>query len=507
MGEGSVFDDMMWRDAYPVAVVLKKGLRMNVVLFVGEDTGRHQGCYGDPYAHTPHIDRLAAQGCRFTNAFSTAPVCAPSRSTLVTGQYACKIGSHHMRSMLKVPPRLFTEELRAAGYYVNWANKTDFNFQPPQGFTDTPSDWIAELERGRIPRQPFLLYFNFEGTHESAMWPDGAQPGREPPVGETGVDASRFAGLNVPPYLPDTPTSRASLVRYYDRLHQQDACLGRILSALDANGLADSTIVIYMSDHGRGLCREKRWLYEAGIHLPLVIRAPGMLQPGSTREDLVSWVDLAPTLHALPGLDIPARYDGRIFLGPRTQPEPACVFAHRDRMDGCFDCSRAARTRRHLYIRNDFPGIPWAQSLRYMETSPVTRELRELNAAGNLSFPTDLFMQTTKPAEELYDTAADPHCVFNLAGRADHAEILRMLRDRVEQWRVQIADKGRIPEESLIAQDVIADQRAEYDSRVGLLPERLRHGGIFDVVRQMPAAARPPSPQIISSHTPGSTCA
>lgn len=454
--------------------------RPNIVLFVGEDTGRHQGCYGDTYARTPNIDRLAAEGCRFANAFSTAPVCAPSRSAMITGQYASKMGSHHMRSTLIDPPKLFTEELREGGYFVNWANKTDFNFEPPESFTDVASEWVDELEQGQVPQQPFLLYYNFGPTHESRMWPPGAEPGAEPPAPEPGEDAALYEGLPVPPYLPDTPTTRASLVRYYQRLEEQDAMLGRVLDGLEQNGLADQTIVLYFTDHGRGLCREKRWLYEAGFHLPLIARGPG-IDAGTIREDLVSWVDIAPTLHALAGLDVPERYDGRVFLGPDTQPEPPCVFAARDRMDECFDRVRAARDRRYLYLRNDFPHLPWAQRLRYMETSPVTREMRQLHAKGELPFPADRYMQPVKPSEELYDTVDDPHCVFNLADRPDHAHVLDRLRQQVRQWTARIGDRGYVSEQQLIDDGVITDRlHAEYAPRVGTLPEPLRGDGVYD---------------------------
>ncbi|MEM6334728.1 MAG: sulfatase [Planctomycetota bacterium] len=465
---------------------------LNFIFLQGEDTGRHQGCYGDPFAHTPHLDRLAAQGTRFTNAFSPAPVCAPSRSATVTGQHAVKHGAHLMRSCVTAPPRLFTQELIDAGYTVNWTNKTDFNFTPPDAFATQRSDWLAQLEQGQRPDGPFFFYFNYPFTHESGMWPAGTEPNignNLPPIGplpDPGVPdiaEDTLARIPVPPYLPDTPTTRASLFRYYRHLADQDAYVGRVLAALDHAGLADSTVVVYFSDHGRGLVREKRWLYEAGIHMPLIVRAPAhtdLAPPATVRDDLVSWVDLAPTVLALAGIDIPQNYDGRFFLGPNTQPEPDCVFAARDRMDEGTDRLRAARDRRHLYIRNDFADRPYAQRLWYMELSPVTRELRELHAAGKLTPQQSLWFATEKPNEELYDTATDPHCLTNLADNPAHADTLARLRQATADWQDRTNDLGLHSEHELITAGIIEDQRDAFAARVVHdLPEPLNPNGRF----------------------------
>ncbi|MEM9251429.1 MAG: sulfatase [Planctomycetota bacterium] len=475
---------------------------LNFILLQGEDTGRHQGCYGDPFAHTPHLDRLAAQGTRFTNAFSTAPVCSPSRSAMVSGQFQFRYGAHLHRCLVTSPPRLFTHELIDAGYTVNWSNKTDFNFAELGDFATERTDWLAQLEQGQLPDKPFFFYYNFSPTHESGMWPPGTkygEPGADgdnngpiPEPGIPGITDDTLARIPVPPYLPDTLTVRAALFRYYRALADQDAYFGRLLDALDATGLADNTVVIYLSDHGRGLVREKRWCYEAGIHMPLIVRAPehtGLAPAGSVRDDLVSWVDLAPTLHALAGLSIPDRYDGRVFLGPDTQPEPDCVFAGRARMDAADDRVRAARDRRFLYTRNDCPDIPYAQRNLYMEVSPVTRNVRELHAAGRLDEPQSLWMATEKPVEELYDAAADPHCINNLAANPAQADTLARLRQAVVDWQDGIDDLGRRSESDLIESGVIADQRAACQGRVlDDMPKHLNPGGIYNT-RYMPDRA------------------
>lgn len=454
----------------------------NIILLVGEDTGRHQRCYGDRFAHTPNIDRLASEGCLYTNACSTAPVCAPSRSTLVMGQFANKMGSHHMRSTLLDPPRLFTHELADAGYHVNWANKTDFNFEPPADFTHEASDWITALEQGNYPKnKPFFYYFNFGMTHESGMWPDGCKGNPLTHVDEPCVDPKLTEGITVPPYLPDTAIVRSELYRYYQKLNEQDTQIGRVLDALDQQGLADNTIVIYLTDHGRGQVREKRWLYEAGIHLPLIIRAPGVTTPASFCEELVSWVDIAPTILSLAGIDIPKDYDGRVFLGENKQSEPQSIFAARDRMDECFDRVRAARSRRFLYLKNDFPQLPWAQRLRYMEIMPATRQIRQMHVDGQLQYPANLFMQETKPAEELYDVVADPHCVHNLAGDDRYAQTLDAHRKELTDWIVRIKDKGYTTERKLIEMGLVQDRLDnEYALRIEPLTEPTRKSGVYD---------------------------
>jgi arylsulfatase A-like enzyme len=250
---------------------------------------------------------------------------------------------------------------------------------------------------------------------------------------------------------------------------------------VDQQGLAENTIVIYMTDHGRGMPREKRWLYEAGIHLPLIIRAPGITVASSFCEELVSWVDMAPTLLSLADIDIPAAYDGRVFLGDSKQPEPDCIFAARDRMDECFDRVRASRSRQHLYLRNEFPQRPWAQRLRYLEIIPATRQMRQMHAQGKLGWPANLFMQATKPAEELYDVIADPHCIHNLAANENVSDALSFHRQQVSQWTEQINDKGFTSERELIAQGTVENRLDdEYSSRIAPLPPETRMGGTYD---------------------------
>ncbi|TVR49297.1 MAG: sulfatase [Puniceicoccaceae bacterium] len=473
--------------------------RPNILLLVAEDTGRHHGCYGHDYADTPSLDRLAAEGCRYDRAFSHSPVCAPSRSALLTGMHPWTFGTHQMRSTLVKPPRLFTQELQDAGYRVLWPTKTDFNFTPPDGFAETDVPW---LDRGELPvgDQPFLAFWNFGVTHESGAWDKVEDKSQDlesrwrdlPP--ERRHDPARAP---VPPYLPDTPGVRLEIARHFDNLTVQDIQVGRALEVLEKSGAADNTIVIYLSDHGRGLCREKRWCYEAGLHLPLIVRWPGRIKPGSVNDDLVAWVDLAPTLLALAGAPVPEHYQGRVFLGPDQAPPPPFVFSGRDRMDEQFDRIRTCRSPRFHYIRNFYPQLPYMQRNRYMESGLTTRDLREGRAAGTLTPAQAAFMADTKPVEELYDTAADPHCVENLAGDSAHHDALRRHRAALEAFLDKHGDLGAVPESELIARGLVTDRLTnEYRPRIAPLPGRFRIGNGDTVLTAEEAVERyGPSPE------------
>ncbi len=465
--------------------------RPNFILLIGEDAGRALGCYGDSDARTPNLDRLAAEGCRYDNAFSTAPVCAPSRCTLVTGQYAWSIGAHHMRSTLLSPPRLFTELLRENGYYVNWENKTDFNFDPPQAFADDRKPWLDDLRNNRLPDQPFFLYHNVHITHESTMW-------ASPWDGHGAVQdrlASRHllspdqqvdpATVRVPAYLPDTPEVRTNIARFYEAQALADRQIGQVLEALDRSPHRDNTVVIYLTDHGRGLIREKRWLYGAGIHLSLVIRWPEGIEAGSVSDELVSWVDIAPTVLSLAGIDRPATMHGRVFLGPRKDPPREYVFAGRDRMDEAFDRCRAVRDKRWHYIRNYYPQLPWCQRNAYMEHMETTQVVRQMNARGELNDAQRLWMAPTKPAEELYDALADRDMINNLAGDPDHAQTLIRMRQALDAEMARHGDLGELPERELIRRGLVKDRLDEFAARIEPLPEPLRVG-VERTVLEMP---------------------
>ncbi len=403
----------------------------------------------------------------------------PSRSGLVTGRYPWAIGTQHMRSTLLDPPRLFTHELRDAGVQVAWPTKTDFNFETPPGFADTTEDWLPTLADAP-PAGPALLYRNFEVTHESRVW--DLNPTGGPTYADTLAQLSAEelhdpAGAPVPAYLPDTPETRRDIARYHDNLRLQDRQIGGALDALDAAGIADDTLVIYLTDHGRGLPREKRWCYDAGIHLPLILRWPGVIEPGSVSDELVAWVDLAPTILSLMGVGVPTAYDGRVFLGDAKARPRDFVFAGRDRMDANFDHVRVARSRRHHYVRNGFPGLPWASHQWYMEHEPTFQAMRNLHAHGRLSADAAAFMAGSKPPEEFFDAEADPDCLRNLADDPAHHAELERHRDALDRFAADVPDLGLRDEEELIAEGLVADRLdAEYRPRIGTLPPAHRLG-------------------------------
>jgi N-sulfoglucosamine sulfohydrolase len=416
--------------------------RPNVLWIVADDMGFEIGAYGDPLARTPNIDRLAAEGVRFSNAFATAGVCAPSRAALITGSYATTIGAHHMRSIVggyqPVPPpdvKTFTEPLRAAGYFTSSLNKLDYQFS--DGFDGAPrTNWDQPngTYRERAPGQPFFAYVTLLDTHESQLFGDAA----------TETDP---AAVTVPPYLPDTPVVRRDLARHHDDVARLDAKVGELLARLDEDGLADQTVVVFLADNGRGLPREKRTVYDGGIHLPLIVRWPGHVAPGSVRDDLVSWIDLAPTVLALAGVARPAYLQGRVFLGDATEPEPEFVFAAADRHDEATDRIRAVRDRRYKYIRNHMPEQPYGQEIQFRELLGTMQEIRRLHDAGLLAPPADWFFRAPpKPLEELYDTAADPYEIENLAARPEHRERLARMRAAHDAWVAGSGDLGEIPE-------------------------------------------------------------
>lgn len=426
--------------------------RPNILWISLEDISPDLGCYGDAQAITPNIDGLAKQGARFTRAFTHAGVCAPSRSGLITGLHPTTIGTHFMRCK-GVPPahvKCFPEYLRAAGYYCTNDVKTDYNFDAPQTAWD--DNRAGAHWRNRPAKdQPFFCVINLTTTHESQIrLGERQQAARREKLSAS--EQHDPAKMVLPPYYPDTPIVRRDLANYYDNLTFTDKRVGEILRQLDDDGLANETIVFFWGDHGRGLPRGKRWLYDSGIRVPLVIRWPGKIAAESVRDDLVCFLDFAPTLLSLAGIARPAHLQGQVFLGDERATEREYIYGARDRMDETFDIIRAVRDKRFKYIRNYRPDLPYAQAISYMDEMPTMKEWRRLAAAKELVFPQTIFFEPTKPVEELYDTDIDPHEVHNLAEKPEYqAELLR-LRAAHEKWRKDTGDLGLIPEAVLMEQ-------------------------------------------------------
>jgi arylsulfatase A-like enzyme len=429
--------------------------RPNILWISFEDTNPFYGCYGDPVARTPNLDRLAADGCRWPLAFSTAGVCAPARSAVITGMYPISIGTHHMRTAhthaatpeLPTPysacvphyVKCFSEYLRAAGYYCTNNVKTDYQFDPPVTAWDELSV-TAHWRNRPDPRQPFFAVFNPTETHESGMWPEKCpKPTFDPKA------------MRLPPYFPDTPNVREAMARMYTHIENSDRYMGELLKQLEEDGLAENTIVFHWSDHGP-LPRGKRWPYDSGIRIPMIVRWPKHLQSGSVSDRLVSTVDLGPTVLSLCGVPVPPHIQGRAFLGSQEGAPREYVFASRDRYDEAYDMVRAARDKRFKYIRHLKPELPYQLWIPYLNRHPIQQEMWRLYLAGELNEPQSLMFQERRPVEELYDTQADPWEIRNLAGDPAYAADLARLRKALDTWMDDVGDLGRVPETEMVRQ-------------------------------------------------------
>ncbi|MBI4873559.1 MAG: sulfatase [Acidobacteria bacterium] len=431
----------------PRAVAQGKKLP-NVLWLTAEDNGPQWGCYGYPLVRTPNVDRLAAQGIRFTRAFSPAPVCSSSRSSFMTGMYSIATGAHHHRSHrgdgfhLPKGVRLVTDYFRDKGYFtcnigrdflpeLGGQGKTDFNFAVDGKPFD--GDQWSQRKSG----QPFFAHFNFQATHKGPAFPAARKQKRL-------IDPRK---VDLPPYYADHPVIRDEFANYLDCVNLLDHQVGLVLKKLEADGLADNTVVFFFGDNGRCLLRGKQWCYDAGVHVPLVVRWPGgPVSPGSIREDPVTLLDVMAASIAAAGVEIPRNMHGQPMFGPEAK-ERDYIFTQRDRCDMTLDRLRAVRTRNYNYIRNFMPEKPYTQHNDYIKASyPAYSVMMDLHAQGKLQGSELVFMAARKPGEELYDVLADPHEVNNLASSSEHAHILRAMREKVNGWIEAVNDQGRIPE-------------------------------------------------------------
>ena len=415
--------------------------RPNILWITSEDNGPHIGAYGDSFADTPNLDRLAATGMIYLNAWSTAPVCAPARTAIISGLYPTSTGSEHMRSMTRLPAymKMFPQLLREAGYYCTNNRKEDYNLQKPGKVWDESS--INAHWRNRRPGQPFFAVFNHTITHES-------QVRRRP---HTPLHDS--ATVRVPAYHPDVPEVRQDWAQYYDKLSVMDQRLGRdILKVADA-GLLEDTIIFYYADHGPGMPRGKRWPYNSGLRVPLIVTIPEKFQhlvppgyvAGGKTDRLVGFVDLGPTVLSLAGIEPPSYMQGHAFMGSHESPVQEYLFGFRSRMDERYDMVRSVRDKRYVYIRNYHPHQIYGQFVRYMFQTPTTRVWKALYDKGQLTPPRTYFWEA-KPPEELYDLFADADEVNNLAGSPNHAGIKARLREALNAKIHEVRDVGFLPE-------------------------------------------------------------
>lgn len=443
----------------------------HIILITAEDLSPRFGFMRDPVAVTPHLDALAAESVVFTRAFATAGVCAPARSALITGVHQTTLGTQHMRSTNfginmaygapyeAVPPpevKAFPELLRRAGYTTFNRQKTDYQFGEPFTVWDDDNrsrEW--PLTNGS---EPFFAMINFPTTHEARTWPpdlqgEAAKTYRSSLERNAVLDASKTFGLTdpatvrVPAYLPDTPVVRANLARHYDNIRVMDGEVGALLKRLRDEGRFADSIIIFTTDHGDGLPRHKRTIFDSGLHVPLIVRFPDGFGAGTKRTDLASFVDFAPTILSLAGVAIPDWIQGRNLFG---DPAPDAVFAAGDRFDEVPQRFRGVREERWHYVRyyGESPVIP---SLGYQNVNPIMDEMRRLHAIGELNSLQGSYLEAPAPREYLFDTLTDPDEVNNLAQRPELAEVRDRLARKLDQWIVQSGDLGRMPESAMRA--------------------------------------------------------
>jgi arylsulfatase A-like enzyme len=418
--------------------------RPNILWITSEDNGPHLGAYGDPFATTPNLDRLAAKGRLYRHVWSNAPVCAPARTAIITGMYPQSLGAEHMRSMVRLPEgtRMFPQYLREAGYYCTNNSKEDYNLEKPGTVWDESSN--SGHWRQRSAGQPFFAVFNFTTTHESQIRLRPHTPVHDPDR------------VPIPPYHPDTPEVRKDWAQYYDKMTEMDAQAGKVLQELEEDGLAEDTIVFYYGDHGPGMPRNKRQPLNCGLSVPLIVYIPEKFRhladpdygPGSQSHRLVGFVDLAPTVLSLAGIAPPDTMHGSAFLGPFRKPDPEYIHGFRGRMDERYDMMRSVRDRRYVYVRNYMPHKIYGQYLDYMFQTPTTRVWKQLYDEGRLTPPQTYFWEE-KPSEELYDLQEDPHEVHNLAQSAAHGSVLGRLRREQQRFALGIRDLGFLPEHEI----------------------------------------------------------
>lgn len=434
--------------------------RPNILWITCEDMGPRLGCYGDTTIPTPNIDRLAREGVRYTNMYGVYGVCAPNRHCIIMGMYPTTTGGTHMRTSSRSssadkiasraykniplyeatpPPRAkcFPEYLRKAGYFCTNNSKTDYQFKVPVTVWDVNSKKAHWRDRPNN-EQPFFSVFNFTVTHESGTFKQ-----RSPRV----TDPDSIA---LPPYYPDTPLVRRDVARHYDNIAALDKKVERVINELNEDGLQDTTIVIFFSDHGDGLPRAKRWVYDSGIHVPLLVRWPDRKSAGSTNNQLVSFVDLAPTMLSLAGVVVPRHMQGQVFLGAKKTPPRDYIYAVRDRMDSSAETIRAVRDQRYKYIKNYRPELPYVGHIPYRNRAAIMQEILRLEREGKLGPDQWQLQSKTKPTEEFYDCQSDPHEIKNLVDDPKYALKIQTFRDAHEKWNQDFVDLGRLPEPELV---------------------------------------------------------
>lgn len=436
----------------------------NILWITTEDISPNLGCYGDAYAHTPVLDSLAKNGIKFSNAFSTSTVSTPSRSCIITGVYACSMGTQHLRGDVKLSDniRCFTEYLRNNGYYCSNNQKEDYNFKTPASAWDESSN--SAHWRKRKDGQPFFSVFNLGTTHQGAIRYDE----KELLARNEKLPAKarhKWEDAPVPPYYPDTRAAKVNMAALYTQITLMDYEVGNLLAQLKEDGLDDETIVFFFSDHGTGLPRHKRWIYDTGTKVPFIVYLPqkyrhlSFVKSGSTYSNFICFEDLAPTVLDILGMSIPDYMKGKTFLGNSIKKRE-CIYTTNDRVDENYFFSRSVREEKLHYIRNFFPFLPRMPYSHYSDVTPIRKELRRLHQEGNLHGDAAWLMEDRTPIEELYDIEKDPLELNNLAGNPLYANEVARMHKNLKAWMISQRDISLIPEPEI---RVMAGQLSPYD--------------------------------------------
>ncbi|MEO1012359.1 MAG: sulfatase [Bacteroidota bacterium] len=440
----------------------------NIVWIVAEDQSPERfPMYGDSTISLPNLESLAQDGVTFTNAVSPVPVCAPARSALITGMYPTTLGTHNMRthagwrkineplldSLISYSPvvpdgvRMFPEYLRQKGYYTANGPKEDYNFEKTDAAWDESSP--RRHWRKRKEGQPFFTVFNFAVCHESGIWRYN--------------DSTLYVSPDkvwVPPYFPDTPVIRHDLAVNYSNLKRMDDQVGEVLRELKEDGLYENSIVFFYGDHGGPFPRHKRALYDSGLKVPLVIKFPENRNAGSTDDRLISFIDYAPTVLSLAGIEPPKVMQGTAHFGYyEASQRPKYTFHSSDRFDELYDRLRAVRNDRFKYIKSFNTELPHAIPVSYREQMPLMQELRKLYKSGKLNEVQAHWLTAPKPEEELYDLINDPFEINNLANDPQFKDTLMHFRKVFQDWMQESKDLGAVPERELMANWLIDEEQ------------------------------------------------
>ena len=427
-----------------------KVIKPNILWITSEDNSIEWiSCYGSKNAKTPNIDQLAKEGFRYLYCFDNGAVCAPTRSSWITGMHSISNGTQPMRSGFEIPATIsfYNELLQKAGYYTSNCSKTDYNLRGPKGrnpkeFWDYSGGDYAGTWKKRKEGQPFFTVYNIGDSHESRAFGDHKDESVDPEE------------MILAPYHPDLPEMRNTYAKYASAISRMDSLVGQAIENLKQDGLYENTIIVYNSDHGGVLARSKRFLYSSGIHCPLIVRIPEKMKalypkgktPGSTMDRIVSFIDMPKTWVSLTGAEMKDQFQGRIFLGPNTEPESQYHFSWRERADERFDNVRVMRDKQFAYHKNYAPFAPNGQYLAYMHNMKATGAWERHHLAGKTNAVTGRFFEP-RPSEEFYDNFKDFHNIDNQIDDPLHQTKIKELKKELRRQQLKYFDSGLMPEE------------------------------------------------------------